>query len=196
MFFSFLLEVGTHSTSVPRQVSPLSICSPKRWIHECGAAVLNRSHCLVCSKTWGKGLAEVQACKPAGAGVLQGELLHCWGGWFLPLLRQLELGRQLCIGLVTCLQRGERALASLVIKGWWRRGRYADISAVPTDVLCKSSCDVVRTVGDVLRSFIYLHWSVFVWQISSISHVSPMWVKMLASLQTQWARMCCKPLSK
>ncbi|EOB02185.1 hypothetical protein Anapl_05378 [Anas platyrhynchos] len=46
-------------------------CEEQRWIHECGAAVLNRSHCLVCSKTWGKGLAEVQACKPAGAGVLQ-----------------------------------------------------------------------------------------------------------------------------
>lgn len=78
-FFSFLLKVGIHSTSLPKQVPPLSTCSPKRWIHKCDAAVVNHSHCLVCSKTWGKGW---------GAG-----LQTCWGwrvtGWASALLRRV-----------------------------------------------------------------------------------------------------------
>lgn len=53
-------------------------------------------------------------------------------------------------------------------------------------------CELWETSHIVL--FIYSEAPVG--QISSILHVSPTWVRTLASLQTEWARMPCKLLSK
>lgn len=48
----------------------------------------------------------IRVYKPAGAGRLWDELLHCLSGDF-SLCLGLEVGRQLYIGLITPLQRGE-----------------------------------------------------------------------------------------
>lgn len=135
----------------------------------------------------------IRVSKPAGAGRLWDELLHSFSGDF-SVCSGLEVGRQLYIGLITALQRGE-----LQPTLWWRDDGGADgtlISLLCLQISCVREAVMWCEVWEMSYVALFIYTGAFVWQTTSISHVFPMRVKTLANLQTQWAWMCCKPPSK
>lgn len=175
----------TDGTSFTSQGTPVSICSAKSSLSEENAAGIPHFPWagLGCKLARGARLAELSFVCPAEEE--GGLCMVC-------ICSVLELNRQFCVGPV---YKGE-SCNQPCDKGMMKVQMGTLVSLLCLQISCVRGAVMWCKLWETSHIVLFIYSEASARQISSIFHVSPTWVRTLASLQTEWAWMLCTLLSK